>query len=114
MASTRIAPLALAAALAAGLLGYFLGSAAPVRADLDPKYEYKVLTVLEFNVQGERIPGENWVSASHLDMPHKKAGDALIKERAIMTRVLNSLATDGWEPFMMFENHICVRRPSGK
>ncbi len=114
IAMNRISPLLLAAALAAGLLGYVIGSAAPARAELSPHYEYKALSIIEFEVQGEKIPGENWVNKSHLDQPHKKIGDALLTDRAVMTKMLNAFAAEGWEPYMIYQNAIVVRRPAPK
>src|SRR5262245_35089117 len=108
----RLSPFAIAVAVAAGLLGYILGSAAPLaRAESAPKYEYMVLWIMEFEVQGEKIPGENWVNPSHLDRPHKKIGDALLKDRAIMTKMLNQIAAEGWEPISVYQNALIVRRP---
>jgi hypothetical protein len=109
---SRISLLALVAALLAGLAGYLLGSAAPARAETH--WEYKALSLMEFEVQGDKINGDEWVKPSHLDMPFPKVGSALIKDRAIMTTVLNGLAVRGWEPFMMYSNVIVVRRPAQK
>src|SRR4051812_39156719 len=107
---TRIPPLALVAALLAGLVGYVLGSSAPVRAE--GHWEYKALSIMEFEAQGDKINGDDWVHPSHLDQAFPKVGSALIKDRAIMTTVLNGLSEKGWEPFMMYSNTIVVRRPA--
>jgi hypothetical protein len=107
----RFFPFIVLAGVLAGLAGYLAGSAAPARADT--KYEYKVFAILQFDIQGAKIDGEEWVKPSHLDLPHKKVGDALLKDRAIMTKTLNAMAHDGWEPVMIYQSAIVARRPAG-
>jgi hypothetical protein len=107
---------ALAIALVAAAVGYFAGAGAPsARAgDYVAPYEYKVLSIIEFQVQGENIPGEKWVDPTPHDLPFKKIGDALLKDRVIMTKMLNNFAAEGWEPHMIYQNAIVVRRPAPK
>jgi hypothetical protein len=108
----RMSPFLLGALLGAALLGYVLGAhgGSLPQAQAATRYEYKAFNIMEFQIQGDKIPGEAWVQPSHQDQPLKKIGDALLQDRVIMSKTLNGISNEGWEPVMIYLNTIVARR----